>query len=199
MPKIVEATVAEHRAARRAALLDAAVTLLHERPEEIPGLAAVGKRAGLSRSSVYHYFSSREDLLAQVVEHTFPRWEQRFQAAYAAEPTSAGRVRAFVRENIGLVSDGEHALARTLAAIAPAEHMGRHSADFHQRLVEPLTEALAEIGSTDAELTAQLVNALVHSGARQVESGADAHAVMAGILEILDPYLAARGDTASSI
>jgi AcrR family transcriptional regulator len=182
--------VAEHTAARRAALLDAAVALLHEHPEEIPSLAAVGKRAGLARSSVYHHFPSREDLLAQVVEDTFPRWERRFQAAYAAETTPTGRIRAFVRENIGLVSDGEHALARTLVAIAPAEHMGRHSADFHRRLVEPLAAALTDLGCHETDVTVLLINALVLSGARQVESGADSHAVTACIMDLLNPFLA---------
>lgn len=193
MPKIDQATVAEHTAARRAALLDAAVTLLHEHPEVVPSLAEVGERAGLSRSSVYHYFSSREDLLTHVIELTFPRWERRFHAAYDAETTPAGRVRAFVRENIGLVADGEHALARTLAAIGPAEQIGRHSADFHRRLTEPLIAALAELGCRDVDVTAKLVNALVLFGARQVESGADSRAVLNGIMELLDPFLASHG------
>ena len=198
MPKIEQPTVAEHSAARRAALLAAAVALLHEHPEETPSLAAVGERAGLSRSSVYHYFSSREDLLAHVVEDTFPRWDQRFEAAYAAQTTPAGMVRAFVTENIRLVADGEHALTRTLSAIAPAEQMGRHAEDFHRRLVAPLTEALTQLDSADPGLSSHLVNGLVIAGARQVEAGSDAQVVIGAVMEVLAPFLESRGAAGDS-
>ena len=75
MPKIQAATVVEHHAAQRAALLDAARALLSEGPTtEAPSLADVAARAGLARSSAYSYFSSREDLLNALAADTFPRW-----------------------------------------------------------------------------------------------------------------------------
>ena len=52
MPKISAATVVEHRAAQRRALLDAARDLIAEAPDRVPSLADVAVRAGLARSSV---------------------------------------------------------------------------------------------------------------------------------------------------
>ena len=50
MPRISQPTVAEHRAARVRALLDAAHDLLLE-TGEAPSLSAVAERAGLARTS----------------------------------------------------------------------------------------------------------------------------------------------------
>ena len=74
MPKISAPTVAEHRAAQRAALLAATEQLLVE-----VGLAGVtprsiAERAGLARSSFYEYFGSRDDILAAVAIAAFDRW-----------------------------------------------------------------------------------------------------------------------------
>lgn len=190
MPKIAEATVAEHRAARRAALLAAATELLREHPEAPPSLGDVGARAGLSRSSVYHYFSSREDLLDAVVEATFPRWEQRLHRALDEAATPADVVRSYVAENIALVADGEHALARTLRQFVPTEHIGARSAEFHRRLAQPLEGALAEAGAPQPRVSAELINSMVLTGATLVESGAARDDVVRAILAMVDPYLA---------
>ncbi len=192
MPKISAPTVAEHRAARRAALLAAAADLLTEQPDRVPTLAAVGKRAGLSRPSVYHYFTSAEALVAAVVEEAFPRWERRFDEALAEVGTPAERIRVYARQNLRLVADGEFALANTLAAVLPGDDLSARAARFHQRLLGPVREALVELGVGDPELAADLVNALVLAGCRAVEGGAAVEDALAGLLEVLDPFLAAR-------
>jgi AcrR family transcriptional regulator len=192
VPKISAPTVAEHRAARRAALLEAAVDLLAEQPDRVPSLAAVGKRAGLSRPSVYHYFTSAETLLAAVVEEAFPRWESRFDDALAVASTPAERIRIYARENLRLVADGELALANTLATIVPENDLSARSARFHQRLLEPVRGALEELAVPEPELAADLVNALVLAGCRAVEGGTGVDDALAGLLRILDPFLDSR-------
>ncbi|MEU9609064.1 TetR/AcrR family transcriptional regulator [Streptomyces sp. NPDC048057] len=51
----------------RAAVLDAAVRVLGERPEA--GLGAVAAAAGVTRQTIYAHFASREGLLTAVVDH----------------------------------------------------------------------------------------------------------------------------------
>jgi len=192
MPKISEPTVAEHRAARRAALLDAAAALLTEDPGRTPGLGAVAERAGLSRPSAYHYFASVDDLFAALIEETFPRWESRVGGALAGARTPAERVRVFVRENLRLVADGDHALARTLATVAPGEHLDQRVATLNDRLIQPVVAALDELGVAEPEPTAHLIRSLVLAAGRDVESSGDAAPATARVLSLLDPFLAAR-------
>src|SRR4029077_11957642 len=74
MPRIEADTVAQHRARQRAALLRAAEQVLIEDGYENLAFAAVARRAGLARSSVYEYFTSRDDLVAALVADVLPRW-----------------------------------------------------------------------------------------------------------------------------
>ncbi|PFG42013.1 TetR family transcriptional regulator [Isoptericola jiangsuensis] len=192
MPRITEATVVEHREARRAALLDAARELLTERPEEAPALGLVAERAGMSRSAVYHYFRSREDLLDALIEEAFPRWERRLGAAMEGLDSPRDKVLAFVGVNLALVADGEHALAQTLATVVQTEEMARRARAFHEGLLSPLREAFDELGVADAGAMIDLVNALVLAAARRLESTGDLEAAQRSVVDLLDPYLRAQ-------
>ncbi|MFF0545856.1 TetR/AcrR family transcriptional regulator [Nocardia thailandica] len=190
MPKIAAATVAEHHAAQRRALLDAARAVLAT--GQIPTLTEIAARTGLARPSVYQYFRSRDDLLLAVFEDAFPRWSARTAQRMDAARDPAARVLAYAAANIDLVEEGEHAVARALATVLPGEALAERARDLHQRLEMPLVAALEELGAPEPEATAGLVNAVVHAAAGMVESGADPAAVRARVEELLGPYLGQR-------
>lgn len=190
MPKIQAATVAEHRAAQRAALLDAARELLAQDPTAgAPGLGDVAQRAGLARSSVYSYFSSREDLLDALVADTFPRWARYVHDRMARARTPGAKVLAYVDANVHLVARGDHALAMTLASMARTEAVAGSTGLLHDELRTPLVAALREHGAGDPERTAELVQALVFAVSRMVEDGTGERRARALAHELLDPYL----------
>ena len=197
MPRIKEATVVEHRAVQRRALLDAARSILAETGQG-PSLAAIAERAGLARPSVYQYFRSRGDLLDAVVEDTFPRWSQRITAAMDLASSPGLRVLAYVEENLQLVADGEHAVARALAAAAPGDKLAEKSKIMHEQLRTPVVEALRAHGAPDPDATADLVNALVLTGSRMIESGTDAAVARTRVTELLWPYLTTNEGPASA-
>ena len=182
MPRIAAATVGEHRAAQRRALLDAAHALLSETPDQPPGLGEVAAKAGLARSSVYHYFRSREDLLRAIVEDMFPRWSGRIIEAMdgASDP-----VLAYVEANLRLVADGEHSIVGALATLTPKTFRDARITAMHDNLVLPLVEALRGQGVPDPALSAELVNALVHKGTELIEAGRGVEDVAASIREVL--------------
>ncbi|ANZ27465.1 TetR family transcriptional regulator [Rhodococcus sp. WB1] len=186
MPKISAATVAEHRATQLRALLDAAHALLTESPERPPSLGEVAARAGLARSSVYHYFRSREDLLRAVVEDMFPRWNAKVIAAMDEAGDPAGRVLAYVDANLRLVAEGEHALVGALATVTPQAFTDERMQTLHRELVLPLAEALREHGTTHPELAAELVGAVVHKGTELIESGRNLEEVRRAVRDLLE-------------
>ncbi|MBP1161447.1 AcrR family transcriptional regulator [Rhodococcus sp. PvR044] len=196
LPRITAPTVAEHREAQERALLDAAREVLAEGATEIPGFAEVAARAGLARSSMYQYFRSRQHLLTALIEDAFPRWSERVEAAMAEAGAPDRRVLAYVRANLDLVADGEHAIAAAIASIAPRDVIAESSATMHRQLIAPLAAALAELGAQDPAAMADLINAVVHAATRQLEKGADAEAVRRRTEELIAPYVeraAARG------
>lgn len=192
MPRIRAATVAEHRARQRRAILDAARQVIAEHGATSPSLAEVAKRTGLARSSVYQYFSSRDDLLTAVIADVLPRWTEYVTARMEQAPDPGGRVLAYVSANLHLVATGEHAIARALAEVAPREPLAESSDEMHDALLAPVVAALSELGAGDPQAVAELIQSVVYAASRMVEAGMPERTAVAHTRELLAPYLTSR-------
>ncbi|HLV04842.1 MAG TPA: TetR/AcrR family transcriptional regulator [Actinomycetaceae bacterium] len=192
MPRIIAPTVAEHRAARERALLDAAHAILLE-TGEAPGLAAVAERVGLARTSVYQYFRSRRELLQAMVRDVYPRWVERVAAAMGAAPTTADQVLAYAAANVELVAEGAHAVGSALAALDPGEALDAQAMQMHRELQEPLVAALESLDVESPEEVAGLVNAVVHAATVLLESGRSPAEVLDRMVVVLGPMVRELG------
>lgn len=187
MPKIDAPTVAEHRAARRAALLDAARSMLADpRRTAPPSISEIASRAGMSRPAVYSYFASRDELLQAAVHDAYPRWEAYVVQAMAAARTPAGRVLAYVEANLHLFARGDHTLIRALAAPAAS----RRSGDLaHHSIRIPLTAALADLGVAQPERMSELIQSVMFTASRMVEEGVPEQEAYGLVRDLLGPYV----------
>jgi AcrR family transcriptional regulator len=64
----------EHKAARRDAILAAAISLLDEQGVEGATLTEIARRAGLSKANCYRYYESREAILLSVTLDEARAW-----------------------------------------------------------------------------------------------------------------------------
>lgn len=192
LPRIAAATLADHQANQRRAVLDAAREILAEAGGGALSLTRVAARVGLARSSLYQYFDSRQDLLDALVEDLFPRWSQLVTGAMEGEASPALRVLAYAHANLRLVADGEHAVAGALAAASPGADFAERSRAMHEQLAAPLARTLKDLGVPDPSGTAELVNAVVHRASRMIESGTRLEEASARVEEILRPFLTAQ-------
>lgn len=64
----------EHKAQRRVELLQAAAELMTEVGVDGVSLSGIAKRAGLSKSNIYTYFESREDVLLNLLFEDWVEW-----------------------------------------------------------------------------------------------------------------------------
>lgn len=194
MPRIKAATVAEHRQRQRRAVLDAARDLLAE-TGRAPSLAEVAERAGLARSSLYEYVSSREGLLEAVVADIFPSWTERVRAAIAAAPAPGGRVWAYVESNVAFLTGSEQLVARALGAVVDPAVLDGPMKEFHRALQGPLREALRDHGEADPDPVADMIDAMVLSSTREARSRSRAStdeeraAILAPLRRLLGGYL----------
>jgi AcrR family transcriptional regulator len=72
MPRIRAASIDEHKALTRSALLDAAKTLIHDAGTADLPLGEIALAAGVGRTTLYDYFVDRDDLIATLVEEELP-------------------------------------------------------------------------------------------------------------------------------
>ena len=193
MPRISAPTVAEHRVRQRDALLHAATQLLVEGGVNAVTPAAVGAAAGLARPSVYQYFSSGADILASVIEDSFPRANETLRVALESASGPAEQLDTYVRVSLRLARDGAHRPAAALAAAQLPEECMARLRELHHEQAAPFLHALAELGTPELELTAQLLGGVLEAAMRAIESGAPLDAVTERTLTLV--RAAARRNT----
>ncbi|GHC87898.1 helix-turn-helix domain-containing protein [Streptomyces violaceochromogenes] len=164
--------MAEHRSMQRAALLDAARSLLSEGGTEALTFPALAERTGLARSSVYEYFRSRAAVVEELCEVDFPVWAADVSAAMEWAGTAEAKVEAYVRRQLELVGDRRH---RAVVAISASELDAGAREKIraaHGGLVAMIVEALAELGHAQPRLAAMLLQGVVDAAVRRIELGA---------------------------
>ncbi|MEU3241287.1 helix-turn-helix domain-containing protein [Streptomyces sp. NPDC006875] len=164
--------MAEHRSMQRAALLDAARSLLSEGGTEALTFPALAERTGLARSSVYEYFRSRAAVVEELCEVDFPLWAAEVEAVMAAADGPEGKVEAYVRRQLTLVGDRRH---RAVVAISASELDAGAREKIraaHGGLVTMIAEALRDMGHTEPRLAAMLLQGVVDAAVRRIELGA---------------------------
>ncbi|MFH9982266.1 TetR/AcrR family transcriptional regulator [Streptomyces sp. NPDC017179] len=164
--------MAEHRSMQRAALLDAARTLLSEGGTEALAFPALAERTGLARSSVYEYFRSRAAVVEELCEADFPVWAAEVEAAMASADGPPAKVEAYVRKQLELVGDRRH---RAVVAISASELDAGAREKIraaHGGLVAIIVEALGELGHEQPRLAAMLLQGVVDAAVRRIELGA---------------------------
>jgi AcrR family transcriptional regulator len=158
---------------QRAALLDAARSLLSEGGTEALTFPALAERTGLARSSVYEYFRSRAAVVEELCAVDFPVWAAEVSAAMEREPAAEGKVEAYVRQQLALVGDRRH---RAVVAISASELDAGAREKIraaHGGLVALIVEALSELGHAEPRLAAMLVQGIVDAAVRRVELGVE--------------------------
>ena len=80
-------------------------------------------------------------------------------------------------------------LATALATLGPPSAVMEGSRAMHDELIQPLSDALRALGARDVARSAELINAVVNSASRMIESGAPLEDVWASVEELLTPFL----------
>jgi AcrR family transcriptional regulator len=156
---------------QRAALLDAARSLLSEGGTEALTFPALAERTGLARSSVYEYFRSRAAVVEELCEVDFPVWAAEVSAAMERACAPEGKVEAYVRAQLELVGDRRH---RAVVAISASELDAGAREKIraaHGGLVAMIVDALRELGHEEPRLAAMLVQGVVDAAVRRTELG----------------------------
>jgi AcrR family transcriptional regulator len=157
---------------QRAALLDAARTLLFEGGAEALTFPALAERTGLARSSVYEYFRSRSAVVEELCAVDFPVWAAEVEAAMERADTPEGKIEAYVRQQLALVGDRRH---RAVVAISAGELDGGAREKIravHGGLIAMIVEVLRELGHEEPRLAAMLLQGVVDAAVRRTELGA---------------------------
>lgn len=136
-------------------------------------VGAVAQRCGIARSTVYTYYASGSDLVADVLVE-----ELMFMAETLADRVAPARdadeaIRLWVRAALEYVTDGRHALVRAASSVDLPPTRKQQVAMLHRELSAPLIAALSHIGRSEAARLGQQVSSIIEVCVRRIELGAD--------------------------
>jgi len=174
MPRIETETLAEHRDWRRSQLIDAAASIAMESGGAAITVAAVAQRAGLSRTSVYEYFGSGSELVADLVIDELGSFAETLNAAVADCADAQCIVTCWVKGALTYIADGRHLLAKALNATAMPQSRSQQIGVAHRALMAPLVKAVTDLGIKDAHRALSFIQAITDASTKRIESGHDA-------------------------
>ena len=174
MPRIETETLAEHRDWRRNQLIEAAASIAMESGGAAITVAAVAQRAGLSRTSVYEYFGSGSELVADLVIDELGSFAQILNAAVVDCTDAHCVVTCWVKGALTYIADGRHLLAKALNATAMPQSRTQQIGMAHRALMAPLVKAVTDLGIKDAHRALSFIQAITDASTKRIESGHDA-------------------------
>jgi AcrR family transcriptional regulator len=103
--------------ARRRQLIDAAVATVNEVGYHRASLAEIGKRAGIVKSAIGYYFSSKEALLLELVAEAFAALGESVLDAVSRHEQPTARLRAYAEAYLAHVDAHRHAIAAAVEIV----------------------------------------------------------------------------------
>ncbi|ASY18670.1 transcriptional regulator [Candidatus Planktophila versatilis] len=173
-PKIQAATIVEQRAMRQRQLIDAALAIALESGAANITVAAVAQRAGLARSSIYEYFSSSADLIADLVIEELALYQKRLSHAVIGTQDPYQHIELWIAEALQYVVDGRHMLVKSLNAATIPEFRRDEISQGHRNLMTTISAPLQEIGLTDIRGAMSYLQNTIEAASVRIESGSDA-------------------------
>ncbi len=108
MPRIRAASIAEHKAQTRREIIDAASKLFQQQGYAETSLGDVAAFVGIGRTTLYEYFSDKEDILATMVEESLPQVIDGIVEESREAGAARSRLEELIRQGLRYVSAEDH-------------------------------------------------------------------------------------------
>jgi AcrR family transcriptional regulator len=171
MPKINAATVAEHRAHQRGALLDAARELLLDGGYAALSFGALAKSTGLARPTVYSYFRTRDDIVVALCEVELPLVGAETDRAVERAGTPRDRLAAYVRAQLRAAQQGRYRLAHAQVDAPLSDEARQRILALHREMMPSAVPLLTELGHPRPALAARLLQGLINGAVTAMDAG----------------------------
>lgn len=174
MAKFQTQKLVSRRDLRRNQLIAAAASIALESGGSAISVAAVAQRAGLSRTSVYEYFASSSELVADLVIDELESFAHLLFDAVAKCSNYECVISCWINAALTYIADGRHLLAKSLNAISMPTSRADEISLAHRRLLASLHEGLRQAGLSDVTRELSYIQAITDVSAKRIEAGGNA-------------------------
>lgn len=194
MPRIQAGSVQEHKMVMRKRLLGAAQVLFGELGYGPTTFSDLASEAGIGRTTIYDYFSDKDDLLASLVEEELPAVLSEMLSQLPTDGPIADRLAILVRQLIRFVAtDPISGLLLHRDVVSLNDDAKRRIEVAHLELIHELISLLragvqaGELRQMPLDLMGRFVQDLIMSGAQIL---IDAEDPTARMKEVTDTVVA---------
>jgi AcrR family transcriptional regulator len=171
MPKINTSNLVNQREWRRSQLISAAAAIALESGSEAITVSAVAQRAGLARTSVYEYFGSSAELVADLIIEELSAFTDILVTAVSPASVPEEAIAYWIDSALQYIADGRHLLAKALSATSLPINRSAEIGAAHRALLAPLNIALTEIGVRDLNYALSMIQSLTDAATKRIENG----------------------------
>lgn len=171
VPKIEAANIVANREMRRQQLIDAALNIALESGAESVTVTAVARRAGLSRTAIYEYFSSSADIITDLILEELLLYTNRLSRAVDQKADPYTQIRQWITEALEYVADGRHMLVKSLNAISTPEFRKEEVTLAHRKMLATIISPMNTLGFTDIHSAIAYVQSVVDTASIRIDSG----------------------------
>jgi AcrR family transcriptional regulator len=158
---------------RQEAILLAAQLLIGQQGPESVTMASLGRLSGLSRTAIYQYFSSREDVLAELVINEMADLSNQIDLRIAEVADPIDQVRVWMDLSLRHLAGSEHSLISQISVESLPEDKRGLLRAMHGHFMTTLVSPLTELGIADSSATCNFIFGSVAAAAKRVNDGAE--------------------------
>jgi AcrR family transcriptional regulator len=162
-------SIMENRELRRQQLMDAAITLAAEGNELT--VTAIARQAGISRASVYEYFSSTADLITDLVVEEMESHYKALSDAISLSADPVVQLDFWIRTALEYSADGRHLLIKSFSTVTPPDFRRDEITLGHRKLMTTLANPLVAMGFSNPRQPAHYIQNIVDSATTIIDSG----------------------------
>ena len=196
MPRIRAASIAEHKVITRALILDMAQELFATWGYRDTSFGDIAAAVGIGRTTLYDYFTDKDDLLASLVEETLPPTIRKIVDHVPAESSPAERLRHLVTRMVEFVAV-EPILGLMLHREVPrlSESAQERVASAHRSLAREFVDTYragvlaGELKRLPPDLAGRFLNDLIMSAAQALIDSEDPAEALPSITGVMTDLL----------
>lgn len=181
MPRIRASTIREHKDLTRREILDAAASLFRAQGYSETNLGDIAGYVGIGRTTLYEYFSDKEDILASLVEETLPGVVTEMLQGLPPTPQARDRLGELIQRGLAFVSSDEN-LGSMLMRETPrlSNEAQRRIRSAHRPLQDEIERVVGagiesgELRPFDPTIATEIVYGLMMSASSALIHDADA-------------------------
>jgi AcrR family transcriptional regulator len=161
------------RSEREKSILEAALFELDRSEVSEITMSAIAARTGLTRTGIYQYFSSVDDIFAELVINDMADLVNQIEIQVSNQVDPIEKIRVWAHYSLAHLSTGEHATVRRLSEINLAAEKRGIVRALHAQFMQSLLNPIKELQFNYPEAVCAHISSVVNSAANRIDLGMD--------------------------